>query len=50
MSRYAEAFKNLAGPGDSRPTALQIVKDEGQENNMQDKVSALLQNTFPQIT
>ncbi|VUC32110.1 unnamed protein product [Clonostachys rosea] len=29
MSRYAAAFANSKGPGDSRPTALQIVEDEG---------------------
>ncbi|KAI1128963.1 short chain dehydrogenase [Nemania abortiva] len=38
MSRYAEAHKNLAGPGDARPTALQIIKDEGLEGKMKDKV------------
>ncbi|KAI1322329.1 hypothetical protein F5Y16DRAFT_413312 [Xylariaceae sp. FL0255] len=40
MSRYAEAFKkeNLAGPGDARPTALQIIKDEEREMTMKDKV------------
>lgn len=34
MSPYAEAFANPQGPGDSRPTALQIVKD----NNMEDQL------------
>jgi len=40
MSRYAEVFKfsNLKGPGDARPTALQVIKDEGLENKLQDKV------------
>ncbi|KAI1183370.1 short chain dehydrogenase [Nemania serpens] len=38
MSRYAEAHKNPAGPGDARPTALQIIKDEGLEGKMKDKV------------
>ncbi|KAI1108653.1 short chain dehydrogenase [Nemania sp. NC0429] len=38
MSRYAEAHKNPAGPGDARPSALQIIKDEGLEGNMKDKV------------
>lgn len=28
MSQYAEAHVNPQGPGDARPTALQIVKDE----------------------
>ncbi|KAH8662970.1 short chain dehydrogenase [Tricladium varicosporioides] len=38
MSRYAAAHQKLAGPGDSRPTALQIIEDEGLTNNMKDKV------------
>ncbi|KAH6655754.1 hypothetical protein BKA67DRAFT_534670 [Truncatella angustata] len=38
MSRYAEAHKNPNGPGDARPTALQIVQDEGREGTMKDKV------------
>ena len=38
MSRYADAYKNPAGPGDARPTALQIIKDEGREGTMKDKV------------
>ncbi|KAK7452982.1 hypothetical protein CaCOL14_005171 [Colletotrichum acutatum] len=29
MSRYAEAFQTPKGPGDARPTALQIIQDEG---------------------
>ena len=37
-SRYAEAHKSLQGPGDSRPTALDIVRDEGLEGKLQDKV------------
>lgn len=38
--KYAEAHKkeNLGGPGDARPTALQIIKDEGLEGKMADKV------------
>ncbi|KAL3420735.1 WW domain-containing oxidoreductase [Phlyctema vagabunda] len=38
--KYAEAHKseNLRGPGDSRPTALQIVQDNGLEGKMTDKV------------
>ena len=38
--KYAEAHKteNLRGPGDARPTALQIIKDEGLEGKMKDKV------------
>ena len=29
MSRYADAHPNPAGPGDARPTALQVLQDEG---------------------
>ena len=37
---YSEAHmaENLRGPGDARPTALQIIKDEGLEGKMTDKV------------
>ena len=28
MSRYAKAHENQNGPGDARPTALEIVEDE----------------------
>ncbi|KAH7230213.1 uncharacterized protein BKA55DRAFT_545505 [Fusarium redolens] len=38
MSRYAEAHVNPQGAGDARPTALQIVKDEGLEGKLSDKV------------
>lgn len=38
MSRYAEAHKKTAGPGDARPTALQIVEDEGLVGKLTDKV------------
>lgn len=38
MSRYAEAHKNSKGPGDDRPTALQIVEDEGLTSKLTDKV------------
>ena len=40
MSRYVEAHKiaNLRGPGDSRPTALQIIKDENLTGKLNDKV------------
>lgn len=37
MSRYAEAHKHPKGVGDARPTALQIIKDEGREGTMTDK-------------
>jgi NAD(P)-dependent dehydrogenase (short-subunit alcohol dehydrogenase family) len=38
--KYSEAHRkeNLGGPGDARPTALQIIKDEGLEGKMLDKV------------
>ncbi|KAH7009151.1 short-chain dehydrogenase/reductase-like protein [Macrophomina phaseolina] len=38
MSRYAEAHVNPTGPGDARPTALQIIKDEGVEGKLVGKV------------
>ncbi|GAW14463.1 hypothetical protein ANO14919_038660 [Xylariales sp. No.14919] len=38
MSRYAESHLKTAGPGDARPTALQIIKDEGLEGTLQDRV------------
>ncbi|GAW14439.1 hypothetical protein ANO14919_038420 [Xylariales sp. No.14919] len=38
MSRYAQAHAETAGPGDARPTAFQIIKDEGREGTMADKV------------
>ncbi|KAH7374440.1 short chain dehydrogenase [Plectosphaerella cucumerina] len=38
MSRYAETFKNPSGAGDARPTAMQIVEDEGLVGNLKDKV------------
>ncbi|RDW62385.1 short-chain dehydrogenase-1 [Coleophoma cylindrospora] len=38
--KYATAHKpeNLGGPGDARPTALQIVRDNGYEGKLADKV------------
>ncbi|KAM0511843.1 hypothetical protein ACHAPE_009519 [Trichoderma viride] len=38
MSRYAEAHSNPAGPGDGRPTARQIIKDEAVEGKLSGKV------------
>ena len=38
MSRYTEAHISPQGPGDARPTALQIVHDEGLEGKLRDKV------------
>ncbi|EKG11072.1 Short-chain dehydrogenase/reductase SDR [Macrophomina phaseolina MS6] len=38
MSRYAAAHATPQGPGDARPTALQILKDEGLEGKLGDKV------------
>lgn len=37
-SRYAAAHKDPGGPDDSRPTALDIVKDEALEGKLSDKV------------
>ncbi|KAL2872580.1 uncharacterized protein BJX67DRAFT_386891 [Aspergillus lucknowensis] len=38
MSRYAEAHSNRQGPGDQRPTALQIVQDNLMEGKLTGKV------------
>ncbi|KAI9818062.1 MAG: hypothetical protein M1827_000686 [Pycnora praestabilis] len=38
ISKYAAAHASPNGPGDSRPTALQIVKDEGLEGKLTGKV------------
>ena len=38
MSRYAEAHQDPHGPGDARPTALQIVEDEGLIGKLSGKV------------
>ncbi|EGR48656.1 uncharacterized protein TRIREDRAFT_107526 [Trichoderma reesei QM6a] len=37
MSRYAEAHVSPQGPGDARPTALQIVKDEQMTDKLKGK-------------
>jgi NAD(P)-dependent dehydrogenase (short-subunit alcohol dehydrogenase family) len=41
MSRYAEAHANLQGPGDARPTALQIIKDNSLLNKLEGKVALI---------
>ena len=38
QSRYAKTFVDPQGPNDARPTALDIVKDEGLEGKLTDKV------------
>ncbi|KAH7010944.1 WW domain-containing oxidoreductase [Macrophomina phaseolina] len=38
MSRYAEAHAKPNGPGDARPTALQVIKDEGVEGKLKGEV------------
>ncbi|KAL4966560.1 NAD(P)-binding protein [Aspergillus stella-maris] len=38
MSLYAAAHQAPSGPGDARPTALQIIRDECLEGQMKDKV------------
>ena len=38
MSRYAVAHVKPQGPGDARPTALQIVRDEGMEGKLKGQV------------
>ncbi|KAF5871571.1 putative short-chain dehydrogenase protein [Botrytis fragariae] len=37
-NRYAAAHEKLLGPGDQRPTALQVVKDEELEGKLKNKV------------
>src|SRR5579871_2041253 len=38
VGKYHEVHIHPNGPGDARPTALQIIKDEGLEGEMTDKV------------
>lgn len=38
MARYAKAHESNNGPGDARPTALQIIEDEGLTGQLTDKV------------
>lgn len=38
MSQYEAVHANSESPGDSRPTALQIVKDKGAEGKLKGKV------------
>ncbi|KAI8935776.1 hypothetical protein NX059_007296 [Plenodomus lindquistii] len=38
MNKYAAAHQPPQGPGDARPTALQIIKDEGLEGKLTNKV------------
>ncbi|KAF2865391.1 hypothetical protein BDV95DRAFT_612775 [Massariosphaeria phaeospora] len=38
-SRYADAHKTIKGPGDARPTALQIVQDENLVGKLSGKVA-----------
>ncbi|PYH77493.1 putative short-chain dehydrogenase/reductase [Aspergillus uvarum CBS 121591] len=35
-TRYADVHKNPQGPGDARPTAIQVVRDEGLEGQLAD--------------
>jgi NAD(P)-dependent dehydrogenase (short-subunit alcohol dehydrogenase family) len=37
-NKYTQAHLNPSGPGDARPTALQIVQDEGLEGRLGDKI------------
>lgn len=39
MSRYSAAYASPKGPGDARPTALQVVEDEGLVGKLTDKVA-----------
>lgn len=36
--KYTQAFLEQNGPGDARPTALDILKDNDRIDNMKDKV------------
>jgi NAD(P)-dependent dehydrogenase (short-subunit alcohol dehydrogenase family) len=38
MSRYAERYATRNGPGDQRPTALEIIQDENLVGQLSDKV------------
>jgi NAD(P)-dependent dehydrogenase (short-subunit alcohol dehydrogenase family) len=38
MSRYAAAHASPNGPGDARPTALQIIENEGLTGKLTDKI------------
>ena len=41
MAKYAATHVNPQGPGDSRPTALEIVQDEGLQGKLGGKVVLL---------
>ncbi|KAL4801857.1 hypothetical protein BDV18DRAFT_70318 [Aspergillus unguis] len=41
MSRYAAAHASPSGPGDARPTASQIIDDEGLEGKLNGKVALI---------
>ncbi|CAG7559803.1 unnamed protein product [Fusarium equiseti] len=41
MSRYAHLYANPKGPGDDRPTALQIVQDEDMEQKLVGKTAVI---------
>ncbi|KAL6228747.1 hypothetical protein BDW75DRAFT_250731 [Aspergillus navahoensis] len=36
-TRYADVHRNPQGPGDARPTALQVVRDEGLQGRLMDR-------------
>ena len=41
MERYAAVHKNIKGPGDARPTALQIIHDENLEGKLTGHVALI---------
>ncbi|KAL4935003.1 hypothetical protein BDV06DRAFT_234794 [Aspergillus oleicola] len=41
MSRYTELHLNPSGPGDSRPTALDIIRDNDLKGKLSDKVAVI---------
>ena len=49
-TRYVESHKDTKGPGDARPTALQIIQDEGLEGKWKDKVRLPTSLPFPSAT
>lgn len=47
FKRYVEAHKHPNGEGDGRPTAFQIIKDEGLEGNLLSSTTPLQFLTLP---
>jgi NAD(P)-dependent dehydrogenase (short-subunit alcohol dehydrogenase family) len=45
MSRYASVYANSKGPGDARPTALQIIEDYSMKDKLTGKVAVITGGT-----